>query len=306
MRAIRGLPVEIRTLKAAEAVSPVKQRVAAQLLAEAAYRELCRALDSCGVDHLLLKGPHLGWTVYSDPAERPYGDLDVLVRAEQFGDAVTALTAGGFAPKGALERRSVTWASAYNQQHVSPYGWLVELHRELAPHGQYLIDYAGLFSRAEAFRFGRVPARGLATEDLLLHLVVHAGKTAFADIEPKHIEDVAVLVVRREVQWDVFVQRSRSAGCSAASWVLFSAAVKIHGAQIPEDVLKQLRPSGLRRWWLGIWLTQERFPIFRPRAFPAALRRMLVSPGLIDSLSHGVRCGWNYARLRLRDRSGLR
>lgn len=280
--------------------------MAAQLLAEAAYQKLSCALNSSGVDHLLLKGPHLGWTVYSDPADRPYCDLDVLVRAEQFDAAVAALIAGGFAPKGALEGRPATWASAYNQQHVSPYGWLVELHRELAPHGQYLIDYAGLFSRAEAFRFGRVPARGLATEDLLLHLVVHAGKTAFADIEAKHVEDVAVLVARREVRWDVFFERARSAGCCTASWVLLSAAVKMHGAQIPEDVLNRLRPSGLRRWWLGIWLTREQFPIFRRLGLPAALRRVLVSPTVIDSFSHSVRCGWSYARLRLRDRSGQR
>jgi hypothetical protein len=306
VNAASRLSAESPPLQTTEVVSPGVQLVGSQLLAESAYQELSRALSSRGIDHLLLKGPHLGWTVYADPAERPYSDLDVLVRAEQFDDAVTALTEGGFAPKGGLEGRSATWASAYNQQHVSPHGWLVELHRELAPHGQYPIDYAGLFSRAEAFLFGAIPARGLATEDLLLHLVVHAGKTAFADIEPKHIEDVAVLVVRCEVQWDVFVQRARSAGCSAASWVLFSAAVQMHGAQIPEDVRKRLRPSGLRRWWLGLWLTQEQFPVFRPRAFPAALRRMLVSPGLIDSVSHGVRCGWHYARLRLRDRSGLR
>ena len=190
MRSGSGLPTEIRPSQAADAMSPAMQLAGAQLLAEAAYQQVSCALDSCGVDHLLLKGPHLGWTVYSDPAERPYGDLDVLVRAEQFDDAVTALTAGGFAPEGALEGRSATWAAGYNKKHVSPHGWLVELHRELAPHGQYFIDYAGLFSRAEAFRFGPLPARGLATEDLLLHLVVHAGKTA-ASFAPGRFSEAA-------------------------------------------------------------------------------------------------------------------
>jgi hypothetical protein len=287
-------------------MSPAQLVVGGQLLAEAAYKELSHELNSYGIDHLLLKGPHLGAAIYGDSSQRPYGDLDVLVPAQQFDEAVAALAGCGFSPKGPLAGRSATWASAYNQQHVSPHGWLVELHRELAPHGQYSIDYRGLFSRAEAFRIGRVWARGLSTEDLLLHLVIHAAKTAFADIEPKHVEDVAVIVARRGVRWDVFGERSRSAGCSVASWVLFSAAVKIHGAQIPEDVLSQYRPTALRRWWLGVWFTQEQFPIFRRPGFPAALRRVLVSPGVIDSFWHGIGCGCRYTILRFRDLIGRR
>jgi len=81
-------------------MSPAARVVGEQLLAEAAYRELARILDGGGFDYLLLKGPHLGATVYDDPSQRTYCDLDVLVRARQFKEALDALVAGGFRNQG--------------------------------------------------------------------------------------------------------------------------------------------------------------------------------------------------------------
>jgi hypothetical protein len=52
-----------------------------------------------------------------------------------------------------------------------------------------------------------VEARGLALEDLLLHLVVHAAKGYFRDIAPKHVQDVALLAALHTVFWATFLTR---------------------------------------------------------------------------------------------------
>lgn len=283
------------------AMSPAARVVGAQLLAEAAYQELTGVLAGCGVDHLVLKGPHLGATVYDDPSQRAYCDLDVLVRAGQFNEAVTALVAAGFQRKTPMARRSATRAFAYERTVVSPQGWTIEVHRALAPHGQYRVDHEALFARSEAFRFGQVPARGLAPEDLLLHLVVHAAKTQFSIVELKHVQDVALLVTRRPVQWDMFERLAREAGCTSAAWVWLSAAAKIFGAPIPEEVLQRIQPSVPRRWWLGLWVTQEQFPLLRQRWLPKSLRRLLLAPALIDRFRQGAASGLRFAMVRFRD-----
>ncbi len=285
-------------------MSPAARVVVEQLLAEVAYRELARILDGCGMDHLLLKGPHLGATVYDDPSQRAYCDLDVLVRARQFEEAIAALIAGGFRFKAPMARRSATRAFAYERTVVSPHGWLIEVHRTLAPHGQYPVDYEALFARAESFRFGQVPAHGLSPEDLLLHLVIHAAKTQFSNIEPKHVRDVALLVARRPMQWAMFERLAKEAGCSAAAWVWLSAAAKIDAAPIPEEVLRRIRPAAMRRGWLGLWLTHERFPLLCRPGLPGWLRRLLVAPALIDRFRHGAACGWRFAIIRFRDLIG--
>ena len=285
-------------------MSPTAQVLGEQLLAEAAYRDLASILADRGVDHLVLKGPHLGATVYDDPSQRAYCDLDVLVRARQFEEALAALIAGGFRFSAPMSRRSATRAFGNDRNVISPHGWLVDVHRALAPHGQYPLDTEALFSRAEPFLFGQVTARGLSPEDLLLHLVIHAAKSQFRLIEPKHVRDVALLVARRPIQWEMFERLAREAGCSAAAWVWLSAATKIFGAPISEDVLQRIRPSVLRRWWLGLWVTRDRFPLQRRPGLPGWLRRLLLAPALIDDFRQGAASGYRFAMVRIGDLIG--
>ena len=159
--------------------------------------------------------------------------------------------------------RGATIDAYHNRGLLAPQGWRVELHRAFSGYELFRIDYEALFARAVPFRFGAVEARGLALEDLLLHLVVHAAKGHFRSIAPKHVQDVALLAALHRVSWAIFLTRAEEAGGRTASWVLLSAAARIHGAAIPEDMLRRLRPSLARRGWLGLWLTVERFPLFR-------------------------------------------
>lgn len=277
------------------------QAAARQLVAEATYRAVARVLGPLGIDHLLLKGPHLGALIYDEAWQRDYGDLDLLVREGQFQDAVSALLHGGFTLKEPPAGREATIAASYDRGMVSPHGWLVELHRALAPYGLYRVDYEGLFARAVPFRFGGVTARGLAVDDLLLHLVIHAAKSKFRTIEPKHVRDVALLVARQSIEWGTFLTRAGEAGCRTAAWVLLSAAVRIQGAAVPDGVLRRLRPSLVCRWWLGRWLTWERFPLFRWPWLPVWLSRLMVAPAIFDGFWHGTACALRYAWVRIRD-----
>lgn len=191
--------------------------------------------------------------------------------------------------------------SYYNRGLVSPHGWLVELHRAFSPYDLYPVDYEALFCRAVPFCFGQVAALGLAPEDLLLHLVIHAAKSQFRTIETKHVRDVALLVARQPIAWETFLRRAGEAGCRTAAWVLLSAAVNCDGAPVPGEVLDRLRPSLARRWWLGRWLTWERFPLFRWNWLPRWLRWFAVTPALVNGFWHGVACALSFAALRMRN-----
>ncbi len=277
---------------------------ARQFHAELTYRALEEVLSTRGIDHILLKGPHLGAVAYDNSWERPYCDLDVLIRPDRFLDAVTALVDAGFRRCESPADRSATIESFYNWALVSPSGWAVELHRELAGYRQFCIVTDALFNRAVDFRFGETAARGLALEDLLMHLVIHAAKGHFRNIEAKHITDVASLVARQPVNWEIYIQRAREARCVTASWVMFQAAKQIHAAAIPDQVLAELRPSLFRRAWLASWLTTREFPLFRWERWPVWLGRVLMMPALIDRFRDAMACVIRYAKLRFMDLVG--
>ncbi len=60
---------------------------------EAKLRRVTEVLERHHLDHRLLKGPALANTVYSDPQQRYFHDIDLLVRTEQLADVVRVLTA---------------------------------------------------------------------------------------------------------------------------------------------------------------------------------------------------------------------
>ena len=72
-----------------ELLVPLMQQ---QLHLEAQLRTVVEVLESHGLDHRLLKGPALANTVYADPLQRYFHDIDLLVRAEQLADVVRVLT----------------------------------------------------------------------------------------------------------------------------------------------------------------------------------------------------------------------
>ena len=296
-----------RATQATRGALPENFRIAAgQILAEATFRHLSETLTGRGIDHLVLKGPHLGALAYDEAWERPYCDLDVLVGHDQFEDALAALVEHGFTLRPEPEGRTATMEGYYNRALASPGGWLVELHRSLSGYGFFAVDYDGLFARAVAFRFGQTEARGLSVEDLMLHLVIHAAKGHFRNIDAKHVADIGHLVARQPVDWEIVLTRAREARCRTASWVMLSAARRIHRAAVPEEVLARLRPSLVRRWWLGWWLSGERFPLFRHRWLPWWLGRVLIGPALADRLRDGATAGLRYLGVRLRDTLGAR
>jgi hypothetical protein len=62
-------------------------------------RQLREILDTFGrenISSLVLKGPALAWTVYPDPATRPFADIDLLVRPDQYMKARNILNQLGY------------------------------------------------------------------------------------------------------------------------------------------------------------------------------------------------------------------
>jgi len=258
---------------------------AQQLKAEVTFKKIKEILAEKNIEVILLKGPHLGNTVYDSPRERLYCDLDILVQPGDFEDAAALLLENGFKPFAydtftpEIQRDFKHW------EFRSPWGIVVELHRWLSGHDRYPVDSAGLFARAEKFTFGETQALGLGLEDLLLHLCLHMGSSFFFVIEPKHVLDIALLTQNRQVKWDIFIERCYQFRLRTIVYYSLRAAKEQHQAEIPETVFARLRPGWLRRRWLDRYLRPGTFPIYRfPKQRLTQIKIRLLLP-LIDRFS---------------------
>jgi Uncharacterised nucleotidyltransferase len=139
-----------------------------------------------GLPVILLKGIALAERVYDSPAERPMGDVDLLVPPARWHEACAAVPGEEMIPPG----RPITARHDYCRAFRHPSGLVLEIHRWLTPRPLWPGD-PEIFSRAARRDDG---ALLLSPEDLLLSLCVHAAKHGF--VMPLR----AVVDTRRVVQ----------------------------------------------------------------------------------------------------------
>ena len=160
--------------------------------------ELARILhqfDRSGIPVLAHKGAALGQLLYGDPAQRQFGDLDFLVRAEDVARARLALQELGYAPKIQLSPRQEKEYLRTGYEHVFGLGNernLVEVQWQIVPRFCAIdFDVDSLFARAVEMEIEGLRLRTLGNEDQMLVLCVHAAKHQWAQLGM--LRDIATL-----------------------------------------------------------------------------------------------------------------
>ena len=258
---------------------------ARSLIFEITCGEMQALLASAGIPMLVLKGPHVGCTLYEKPDQRIYCDLDILVRPEHYFPAARVLLQNGFKLFSINRRRLASEKADYQLLLLAPRGVAIELHRALADRDQFHSDVQGFFQRAHEFSFGALKVRGLGTEDLLLHLCLHFGKRHFMTSEPKHLLDIALLLNRKKINWPAFLLRVTEAKCRIVTHYCLQAVKSQQGAAVPNEILAALCPGTWRRRLLEKYLDPGVFPIYRfPERLPG-LRERMVNLLLLDHIA---------------------
>lgn len=215
-----------------QALVALTEEMAGCLVLEALLVEISDLLADAGVEVRLLKGPAVARLDYPDPAWRSFADLDLLVRGDDFGRAVDALSAAGFRrrfpePRPGFDRR-------FNKGSplVAPSGLELDLHRTfvMGPFG-LTIDLAGLWvepPRQVVVGGTMVPA--LSDVDRFLHACFHA---ALGDAPPRLVphRDVVQMALAAGFPWPQIKQRARAwraepvvSAAITAAWGLLQVA----------------------------------------------------------------------------------
>ena len=154
-------------------------------------------LGANGIDCRALKGSAVAHLDYGSPADRCYGDVDLLVRTEQFDAAVAALAGGGYSrlfpePRPGFQSRFGKGNCMVTPEHLE-----VDLHRTLAmgPFG-LTVRLNDLWARCSTFTLAGQSVPALAQEERFLHACFHA---ALGDPVPRLsvLRDVAQMLLTR-------------------------------------------------------------------------------------------------------------
>lgn len=166
------------------------------LLLEADLLAVADVLDAAAVEHRVLKGTAVGHLDYPDPSMRCFGDVDLLVRAEQYDQAVATLADAGYVRRFRELRPGFDRRFGKGVSFTNPALRETDLHRTLVmgPYGLWL-DTEQMWASASTFELGGRRFAALDAELRFVHACYHAALgTVIPRVVP--VRDVAQMASR--------------------------------------------------------------------------------------------------------------
>ena len=282
-------------------------------------KRILLALEEIEVPVVLLKGAALALTVYPYPVLRLMGDLDLWIPQECVEAAKAALASSGYVSRAGEARPQPLQDALDGETQMigqRPQTGLVELHWRIFA-GEWVryaarIDEAAIWERK--IRLDELPAYHLAPEDAILHTCLHfAVNHQFAGLGLRPFLDLAMMVQNWTVPWEVVVGRARAWQVSTPTWLVLDLLGKFSAEMQDQLPIRALRPSRLRRWILGRFVSPQ--SLIERRDIRQSLLRFVFLLLLVDRPVDAARLvlrsvfpdrQWFVLRYQLEDASNLR
>ena len=173
--AVREGALPTRPDQAAQAVAAHREAMSTVLVLERLLLDATGLLAGEGIAVRVLKGSAVAHLDYPALELRAFGDVDLLVRSEQFDGAVAALKRVGHHRRFPQPRPGFDRRFSKGTSFVTDEGTEIDLHRTFAmgPFG-LTMKLDDLWARASTFRVGGVELGALGREERFLNTCFHA------------------------------------------------------------------------------------------------------------------------------------
>ena len=209
-------------------------------------------LRRVGIEAVMLKGGALCTTLYPEPVQREFGDLDLLVARGELEPAVNALLRSGY-----VNPWNEAQLHGYHEHHFHivlehPNGFVVEVHFALtAPGVAFRLDPAEFIAGAQVRRVGRMPIRLPRPEHLLLHVVSQNTQDGFQRLV-RFVDIDRIVRAAPDLDWTLVEGVARHGRMQTVLALSLQLAHRILGTTIPETMLARIRPGRLARYHMGL------------------------------------------------------
>lgn len=211
--------------------------------------EMSRLLDAfhaAGIAALVIKGPVLSLRCYGDPGLRQYSDLDLIVRDRDILSTAQLMLELGYegrVPLAAIRAKKIPGEYVFRHARSK---LLVEFHTERTfRYHPRTIPLDALFLRQVQLAFDGRSVPALCTEDELILICVHGAKHFWERLI--YVADVAALVSRQPLDWDLVMSAAREIGATRMLHVAFQLAADVLRAPPPEKPARFVQSDSIAR-----------------------------------------------------------
>lgn len=223
-----------------------------------------KAAETRGIDTVVLKGLWLCEKIYSEPAMRPGGDIDILVRKSKVDACLALLEEQGIGQywHNLMHDDYFTRHHLHQQRCTRDLNIWFEIHWALDhPYTLLTVDYESMFARAQPSTLLGAPIHEISLPDLLLSLAIHLVKHAvylpslvdredlprilLADGMLMYYLDIAeVIKQNNDIDWSLTITLAREWGAVEILGSVLRVCRKFFAAPIPDEVISALPVNG--------------------------------------------------------------
>lgn len=215
------------------------------LLHVGVLHEIASAFEAAGLTWLVMKGPVVASMLYTDPGDRAYGDLDLLVDRADFPAAVRALEEMGY--RHAIRNWALAERQIAGQIELSTDVMSIDLHWNLhydaAARESFDLRPREMLGRSRVVSLGPLNVPTFDPADTLVSLCFHAARSDghrlmwLKDIERSLAVDYPDL--------SAVVERARRYDIGPPVGMMLARAQRILGAPVPDGVVEALDARAL-------------------------------------------------------------
>lgn len=193
-------------------------------------------LEEHGIRTMVLKGVHLAAAMYPEPARRGMADADIMVDRENLARAEALFVERGWGPLPRPDIARFCERSNHLAKLEEPGGITLEIHYHIErPTSPFAIPVRALWETAVPVEIAGVRTLGLAPEELLIHLCIHASyHHRFSRAPLKGLLDVRTVLERQgaSIDWPRLRRLATAWGVGRFVYLTLRLAHEVLGADL--------------------------------------------------------------------------
>ena len=198
-------------------------------------------LERLNIPALVLKGVALAHLYYPETGMRPMADLDLLVPEDKFHSLGEKLLGEGWKETDGYSFAGFRMDELPSFGFMRQDGFWVDIHCHLLHSDCARGADSGFWARARPWTFRQRPARTLAPEDHLLHVVSHGAR--WCDVPPfRWVADAWWILARsrNEFDWEHLCRQARLHAVNLTLFHGLNFMNQLTPLDLPHDVLARL------------------------------------------------------------------
>jgi hypothetical protein len=229
---------------------------------KATILEITTILENHAIPHAIFKGAHTRELVYPKAASRPSSDIDILINENDKEAVISHFASQGFK----------LYSSAQNLTHqvsLVKGNAAIDLHWHILRPGRVAKTLTGTLLD-NRMKYG--DHWSLKNEENLFLLLIHPVFTEYSLATQSRLDlmlDLIYWLKTQEIEWEHILKLLKQTSLRTAAWITLSYLHILTGVTIPQNVMDDITPGRLKKWYLRKWIDTDLPAQYRTRPFIA-------------------------------------